>query len=176
MLELRNKRITTSPQIHESTSTASIMWSVSACLLPSAIWGIYVFGVDALVVLLVAIASAVGFELAVGMISRRVTIRDGSAFLTGLLIGFNMPPSLPLYIPVIASFFAIVVVKWTFGGLGGNWMNPALAGRVFVFFSWTGHMTNWKMPRTLPVIDGMTSATPLSFVKSGLFIAIPLSF
>lgn len=169
MIELQHKRITVSPQIHKRTSTASIMWSVSACLLPAAVWGVYVFGLEALIVLIVTIFSSVAFELIISLLTGRVTIQDGSAFLTGLLIGFNLPPSVPLYIPVIAALFAIAVVKWTFGGLGGNWMNPALAGRVFVFFSWTGHMTNWKMPRTLPIIDAVTAATPLSSIKSGLF-------
>jgi electron transport complex protein RnfD len=99
-------------------------------------------------------------------VTKRFTIHDGSAVLTGLLIAFNVPPAVPLYIPVIASVFAIAVVKWSFGGLGSNWMNPALAGRVFVFFSWTGQMTNWTTPRT---VDAVSSATPLSAVKSGLF-------
>ncbi len=167
MIELEHKRITTSPQIHRPESTTSVMWSVSACLAPAAAWGIYVFGARALAVLAVSIAAAVITELALGLVTKRFTILDGSAFLTGLFIGFNVPPGIPLYIPVVASVFAIAVVKWTFGGLGSNWMNPALAGRVFVFFSWTGHMTNWKLPKTL--VDAVSSATPLSSVKSGLF-------
>jgi electron transport complex protein RnfD len=143
------------------------MWTVSASLLPAAAWGIYVFGLRALVVILVSIAASVLTEAGLGAATKRFTVLDGSAFLTGLLIGFNLPPEIPLYIPVIAAVFAIAVVKWTFGGLGSNWMNPALAGRVFVFFSWTGHMTNWKNPVT--VTDAVSSATPLSSVKSGLF-------
>jgi Na+-translocating ferredoxin:NAD+ oxidoreductase subunit D len=88
---------------------------------------------------------------------------------TGLLVGYNMPPAVPLYIPVIASAFAIAVVKLAFGGLGRNWMNPALGGRVFVLFSWTGAMTTWLAPRTWPVpAVTVTSASPLGVLKTGL--------
>ena len=167
MIELERQRITTSPQIHRPESTQTVMWAVSACLVPAAAWGIYVFGLRALVVLLVSIAASAVTEIAFGFALKRFTILDGSAVLTGMLIGFNLPPSVPLYIPIAASVFAIAVVKWTFGGLGSNWMNPALAGRVFVFFSWTGHMTSWTSPKT--VIDAVSTATPLSAVKSGLF-------
>ena len=144
------------------------MWTVSACLVPAAAWGVYAFGVRALVVLLASILAAVASEYAMGAIFKRFTITDGSAALTGLLIGMNMPPAIPIYIPVIASIFAIVVVKWTFGGLGSNWMNPALAGRVFVFFSWTGPMTSWTLPRTLPATDAVSSASYLGIVKTGV--------
>ena len=167
MIELEHKRITTSPQIHRSTSTSSVMWSVSACLLPAAVWGIYTFGASALVVLLVSIGASVLFEFGINLIMKKSTLLDGSAFLTGMLIGFNLPPGIPLYIPVVASLFAIGVVKWSFGGLGANWMNPALAGRVFVFFSWTGHMTSWKVPSG--IADAVSAATPLSSIKSSLF-------
>jgi electron transport complex protein RnfD len=144
------------------------MWTVTACLLPAAVWGVYVFGLRALWVMLASTAAAVLSEYLVGLPLRKFTLGDGSAVLTGLLVGMNMPPAVPVYIPVIASVFAIVVVKWTFGGLGSNWMNPALAGRVFVFFSWTRHMTTWTMPRTLPAVDGFTSATYLGVVKTGV--------
>ena len=167
MIDLEQKRITTSPQIHRPTSTSTVMWSVGACLLPAAIWGIYAFGVQALIVLLVSIGSSLIFEFAANLALKKNTLMDGSAFLTGLLIGFNLPPGIPLYIPVVASLFAIGVVKWSFGGLGANWMNPALAGRVFVFFSWTGHMTSWKVPAM--IADTVSAATPLSSIKSGLF-------
>jgi electron transport complex protein RnfD len=161
-------QVTSSPQYHERQSTARIMWAVTACLVPATAWGVYAFGLRALWVVVASIAASVLAEYLMGLVFRRFTLADGSAVLTGLLVGMNMPPAVPLYIPVIASFFAIVVVKWTFGGLGSNWMNPALAGRVFVFFSWTGHMTTWTMPRTLPVLDGFSSATYLGVVKTGV--------
>jgi len=144
-----------------------IMWVVSACLLPAGAWGVYVFGARAAVTVLAAVLSAVIFEALAALVCKEFTLWDGSAFLTGLLVGYNMPPEVNLYVPVMASAFAILVVKWTFGGLGGNWMNPALAGRVFVFFSWTGSMTRWTMPKTWAV-DAVSSATPLGFLKTRL--------
>jgi electron transport complex protein RnfD len=162
--------VTSSPQFHDEASTSRIMWSVSAALLPAFAWGVYVFGLSALWVTLAATAAAVATEWIIARwMGRGNTLYDGSAVLTGFLVGLNMPPAIPAYIPVIGSVFAIAVVKWTFGGLGNNWMNPALAGRVFVFFSWTGHMTSWKMPATLPAgADGTSGATILGAVKSGV--------
>lgn len=159
--------VTNSPQFHHPQSTRSIMWTVSLCLLPAGIWGIYIFGLRALVVTLAAIVAAVATEYLLGLIRDENTVSDGSAFLTGLLIGFNMPPAVPVYVVVVASVFAIAVVKWTFGGLGANWMNPALAGRVFVFFSWTGGMTTWTLPHTGGA-DAVTGPTPLGSIKTGL--------
>lgn len=137
-----------SPHIHKAGSTASVMWSVVLCLIPAGAWGVYVFGTRALLVIIVSIAASLAGELIGSRLIGRATILDGSAFLTGLLVAYNMPVGVPLFIPAVASLFAILVVKWSFGGLGTNWMNPALAGRVFVFFSWTGGMTRWNLPLT----------------------------
>ena len=163
-------KITTSPHLHKKDSTAKIMWNVGFALLPAAMWGVYVYGLHAAVVLLLSIAAAVGAEYAVNRLINRNTVTDGSAFVTGLLVGMNMPPGVPAGIPVIASLFAILVVKWSFGGLGRNWMNPALAGRVFVFFSWTGSMSSWQTPGT-NLADGLSGATPLGAVKTSLLDA-----
>lgn len=161
--------IETSPQIKSSQTTAKIMWTVVIALIPAGIWGVVSFGYKSLIVLLVTIFAAVLTEYVLNILFKRKTIFDGSAVLTGLLIGFNMPPSVPLFIPVIASVFAIAVVKWSFGGLGGNWMNPALAGRVFVFFSWTSGMNSWKQPSALSSMpDALSSATPLGLFKTGM--------
>ncbi|MFP4363751.1 MAG: RnfABCDGE type electron transport complex subunit D [Spirochaetia bacterium] len=160
--------ISSSPHVHQRFSTSRIMWSVVLCLIPAAIWGIYIFGPHSVIVLTASVAAAVATEGVFNLFYKKVTVLDGSAFLTGFLVGFNMPPSVPIFIPIIASVFAIAVVKWTFGGLGTNWMNPALAGRVFVFFSWTGRMTIWNTPSTWESIDAVTSASPLGAVKSGL--------
>jgi electron transport complex protein RnfD len=146
-----------------------MMWAVVVCLLPAALWGTFLFGVHAAAVLFVSIATAVLAELVVAFSVGRNTLSDGSAVLTGLLLGMSMPPGVPLFIPVLASVFAIVVVKWTFGGLGKNWMNPALAGRVFVFFSWTGPMTNWQMPRLFQGgADAVSGATILGLLRHGV--------
>jgi electron transport complex protein RnfD len=160
-------RVTVSPHLHEGSSTARIMISVIVCLLPAGLWGVFLFGIASLYVILVSVAACVLTEYFITRLQGRFTLNDWSAVLTGLLIGYNMPPSVPLYLPVIASVFAIGVVKMAFGGLGRNWMNPALAGRVFLIFSWTGFMTTWKTPLTWRS-DAVTSATVLGFVKSGL--------
>jgi electron transport complex protein RnfD len=168
--------VAAAPHLHRGLSTSRIMWSVSACLAPAAIWGVYIFGLGSLFILFVSIASALVTEYVITRFRGEFTLHDGSAFLTGLLIGLNMPPTVPAFIPVIASVFAIAVVKQTFGGLGRNWMNPALAGRVFVLFSWTSQMTSWKLPSytnlsrllggssalTGASIDTVTGATPLA--------------
>lgn len=159
------------PQYHDRATTARIMWTVTCALLPAAAWGVYVFGWGAFVVLATSIAAAAVSEAVAAALAGRMTLRDGSAVLTGLLIGMAMPPGVPLFIPAVAAVFAMLVVKWSFGGLGTNWMNPALAARVFVFFSWTGHMTRWILPRTLVpaagAVDGATAATPLGVVQEG---------
>jgi electron transport complex protein RnfD len=167
-------QITSSPHFHSGESTPKIMWSVVICLVPAAAWGVYNFGLRGLLILLVSIGAATGTELLITTLQKKKsTLFDGSAFLTGLLIGFNMSPAVPGFIPIIASVFAIAVVKHSFGGLGRNWMNPALAGRVFAMFCWTGEMTTWSAPLTSP--DAFTGATPLAmgagkFLKTGSYL------
>jgi len=163
-----NLLITVSPHLHSGSSTAGIMTAVILVLLPAGAWGVYIFGAYSLVVILAAVLASVLTELIINRLLGTFTLNDGSAVLTGLLVGYNMPPSIPIYIPVVASIFAIAVVKHTFGGLGRNWMNPALAGRVFVMFSWTGPMTTWLVPKTWGLADAVTGASPLGFVKAGL--------
>ncbi|MBI9093262.1 MAG: RnfABCDGE type electron transport complex subunit D [Sphaerochaeta sp.] len=162
--------VSSSPHLHAKEHTASIMWSVSLALVPATLWGIYAFGLRSLLVLGVSIVTAMLCEYLLGRMSKESTLWDGSAFLTGLLVGMNMSPTVPLYIPFVASAFAIFVAKWVFGGLGANWINPALAGRVFVFFSFTTPMSTYKLPRALAVLapDSLSSATPLSFTKTAL--------
>lgn len=161
------KIVSASPHVHTTMDIRRSMLFVIIALLPSCLWGVYAFGLRALVVLLVSVASALLSEYLLGLIDKKNTVPDLSATVTGLLIGMNMPPAIPLYIPVIASFFAIFVVKWTFGGLGCNWMNPALAGRVFVFFSFSSAMSTFSAPRALAA-DALASATPLSAVKTAI--------
>ncbi len=175
--------VRTSPHIHGPLSTNKAMLWVIIALLPSTLWGCFVFGWYALLVVVVSIGSALLAEYLLGLIYHEFTLRDLSAVVTGLLVGMNMPPHVPIYIPILASVFAIAVAKWTFGGLGSNWMNPALAGRVFVFFSFTSQMSTFVLPRTLLSsadilsrasyanhinADVFSGATPLSLLKSGL--------
>jgi electron transport complex protein RnfD len=157
--------VSASPHLHSRHNTASIMWTVSAALLPAAAWGILAFGWRALLVLAVSILAAALTEYLLGKVAHGFTLMDGSAVLTGLLVGMNMPPDVKLFVPIVASTFAIAVVKWTFGGLGANWMNPALGGRVFVFFSFTSLMNTYRLPRVFMVADAVGSATPLTAIK-----------
>lgn len=158
--------VTSSPHFHDSTSSVpQIMRLVAMSLIPACLWGVYVFGLYSLLVLFVSVLSAITTEYELGKISGKFTINDWSAVVTGMLVGMNMPPTVPIYVPVFASAFAIGVAKWAFGGLGKNWANPAIAGRVFVFFSFTGAMNDYIIPKTLH-IEGVTMASPLSFIKT----------
>ena len=125
------------PHLHAGPSTRALMLTVAACLAPAAAWGALVLGPAALLVLAAAVGASLLGELAIaGLAWRRWTLGDGSALLTGLLVGCSLPASVPLFIPIVAAAFAVAVVKLSFGGLGRNWMNPALGGRLFVTFSW----------------------------------------
>ncbi len=160
--------VTTSPQIHAPGSTRRVMGWVLAALVPAAVWSIVLFGWRAALVITASVAAAVITEGLLNLAFKREnTLNDLSAVVTGVLIGFNMPPEVPVFIPVVASVFAIAVVKWSFGGLGSNWMNPALAGRVFVFFSWGTDMTRWTLPG-IGGADAVSGPTPLGSVKLAL--------
>jgi len=160
------------PHLHEGSTTAAMMWTVTLCLAPSGLWGIWQFGLPALAVLAVSIAAALLGELGMGLILKRPALQDGSAFLTGVLVGYMMPPTVPLYVPLAASLFAMVVVKWSFGGLGSNWMNPALAGVAFALLSWSAAMGSWAAPLAWHTVVAGSAATPVAspvaFFASGL--------
>ncbi len=160
------RTVTTSPHFHSGASTRKIMLNVVIALTPSWLWGVYVFGINALSVMLVSMASAVLTEYLLGKVSHEFTIDDCSALVTGMMIGMNMPADVPLFIPVLCSAFAIAICKWTFGGLGCNWANPAIAGRVFVFFSFSSAMSKFPNPKTLEFPSAVSSASPLSFTKT----------
>ncbi|MCX7794547.1 MAG: RnfABCDGE type electron transport complex subunit D [Thermodesulfovibrionales bacterium] len=157
--------ISVSPHIRSEESVPRIMWTVNLALLPATIMAVYFFGLRALYVLSLSIASAVFFEWAYQKFTKRdITITDGSAFLTGLLLGMNLPPGVPFYLPVIGSFVAIVITKQLFGGLGYNIFNPALIGRAFLLLTWPRIMTTWHEPAGFTV-DAKTTATPLMILK-----------
>ncbi len=131
------------PHLRTTASTAGMAWLVAASLLPAAAWGMALFGMAAVRVCAVAVPAAVAAELLTTVPFGRFTLGDGSAALTGLLIGMFMPAGVPPVVPAAASFFAIVVVKQTFGGLGRNWMNPAMGGVLFALLSWGSSMSRW---------------------------------
>lgn len=154
-------KISSSPHIRDKETTTNIMGKVMVALCPAAIFGIYNFGVKALLIYCITIISCVVFEaLYQKMLGKRITVKDLSAALTGLLLAMNLPVDVPLWIPVIGSFFAIIVVKQLFGGLGQNFMNPALGARCFLLISFTGIMTSFSY-------DAVTTATPLAKLKAG---------
>ncbi len=159
--------VSVSPHVRDEESVAKIMWSVNIALMPALAASFYFFGPRAVVVTLLCIVSALGFEyLFQRGLNRKITINDGSAFLTGLLVGMNLPPDLPFYIPIMGSFVAIVIVKHLFGGLGYNVFNPALVGRAFLLITWPKAMTIWKAPTAeFIATDAVTTATPLGILK-----------
>jgi electron transport complex protein RnfD len=160
--------VSVSPHVKDTESVSRIMWTVNASLLPALLGAVYYFGLRALTVTAVAIVTAMLSEWLVNrMTSKPVTIGDGSAFLTGLLLGLNLPVSSPVYIPVVGSFVAVAISKMLFGGLGFNIFNPALVGRAFVLITWPRAMTTWHAPTTgfASAVDATTTATPLGVLK-----------
>jgi len=157
-----------SPHIFEKKSVKRVMLEVLICLLPATAAGAYFFGLRALYVMAAAVASAVAAEaLCQKLMGRKITIHDGSAALTGLLLALILPPSVPLWIPVVGSFFAIAIGKQAYGGLGGNIFNPALIGRVFLLAAWPALLTTWMLPLDTGShdLDAETGATPLGVAK-----------
>ena len=163
--------VSPSPHARRAVTTSGVMLDVLIALIPATVWGIYMFGLRAALVVLTCVVSSVLFELITQLLLRRtVTISDCSAAVTGLLLGLNLSPAVPLYVPVVGSAFAIIVVKQLFGGIGKNVMNPALAARVFLMLAWTGQMTVFPAAydRVPLGVDAVASATPLVALKQGV--------
>ncbi len=157
--------VSVSPHIRSEESVSRIMWTVNLALFPATFMSVYFFGLRAVYVLSLSILSAVFFEWAFQRLTNRtVTTSDGSAFLTGLLLGLNLPSGVPFYLPIMGSFVAIVITKHLFGGLGYNIFNPALIGRAFLLLTWPRIMTTWLEPAGFTV-DAKTTATPLMILK-----------
>jgi len=151
--------VSMSPHMHSDTTIQRIMMDVIIALLPATIFGIYHFGLSALIITILSIVSCVATEAIFQIITgRKILIHDMSAVVTGLLLALNLPHTVPIFIPILGGAFAIVIVKQVFGGLGQNFMNPALGARAFLLISFAGIMTNWQ-------VDGVSSATPLSIIK-----------
>ncbi len=175
-----------SPHIRTKVSTQNIMLDVCIALLPVSLVGIYQFGWYVLAVLATSVASAILTEyLYAKVLKKEVTVTDGSAAVTGLLLGLFLPPSAPLWIPVVGSVFAILFVKCLFGGIGQNFLNPALAGRAMLMVSWPAIMTTFTVPRDMKdswipwlaakaaelagsTADATSVATPLSDIEDRL--------
>jgi len=176
--------ISNAPHIKTPDSVTKIMWMVVIAMSPAAIYGIYLFGIKALIVLVASVIAAVAAEVVTQyLLKKPITIKDGSAVVTGLLVGMNVPPGAPVWVVVLGSFFAIIIVKQLFGGLGFNVFNPALAARAFMVASWPVQMTTpWHKFSGVNVLspdavnriglkkeafDALTQATPLGVLKEG---------
>ena len=154
-------KVSSNPHIRSKMSTQIIMLCVVIALLPTTVFGIYNFGQNALILVIVTVLSCVLYEYLFDLlVHKSITIKDGSAVVTGLLLALNLPPNAPWWIGVIGGFFAIVVVKMLFGGLGQNFMNPALGGRCFLLLAFTSIMTDFAT-------DAYSGATPLAALKAG---------
>ena len=164
--------VSLSPHVHSGESVSKNMYGVLIALVPALLCSFVYFGIGAILVTLVSVASCVFFEWAINkyMLKRTDTsVLDGSAILTGVLLAFNLPSNLPLWIVMVGALFAIGVVKMTFGGLGCNLFNPALAGRAFLLISFPVQMTTWPKPlQGFFNVDAETAATPLALMKQAI--------
>lgn len=165
--------ISGSPHVHGDQSVKKIMYGVIYAMIPAMLVSIYFFGLDALRVIFISVAACIFFEWAIQkyLIKGPLTVDDGSAIVTGVLLAFNVPSNLPVWIILIGAFVSIGIAKMSFGGLGKNPFNPALVGRVFLLVSFPVQMTSWPVPK--PIIDGalvdtVTGPTPLGLIKEGL--------
>jgi len=171
--------VSPSPHIHSEETVKKLMYGVIIAMLPALAISFFVFGIGAIYVTLLSVLSCVIVEymLTRYVLKKESTIMDGSAIITGILIAFNVPSSLPWWAVVLGSIVAIGVGKSAFGGLGNNPFNPALVGRVFLLVSFPVQMTSWPVPfiSRFQFMDATTGATPLAVIKEGIDAGIPVS-
>ena len=172
---MENKQLilSSSPHIHSGESTPRIMYSVAAALAPAIATGVYLFGLRALWVVILSVAAGLATEAgAQRVMGREVTISDGSALVTGILLALNLPPTVPWWVVIVGSAIAIVIGKQIYGGLGYNPFNPALVARVILLISFPVQMTTWLKPSPLfsGAVDAVTTATPLGAMKTHLMV------
>lgn len=172
---MANFVVSGTPHVRSKESIQSIMRDVIIALVPATAMGIYYFGLRALILIVAAIVSAVFFEWLYEKITKKpVTISDLSAVVTGLLLAMNLPAAAPIWVPIVGSAFAIIFAKQLFGGLGQNFINPALAGRAFLLASYPTEMTTWTAPTGFSGADAVAVATPLSELKAGTGLSASL--
>lgn len=169
-METNNLIVSSTPHIRSKDTVSGIMRDVLIALAPAAIMGIFFFGLNAALVIILSIASCVFFEsLFQYFMKKPITICDLSAVVTGLLLAMNLPSTAPFWVPIVGGFFAIIIAKQLFGGLGQNFINPALAARAFLVASYPTIMTNFVATKdgVIGAIDAVSSATPLSQIAEG---------
>lgn len=164
--------VSPSPHIFGKETTRKLMFGVVLALTPSLLASLYFFGWGALIVTITSVSSCIAFEYVIQkfILRKPVSVTDGSALVTGLLLAFNLPSNLPIFIIIIGALVSIGIAKMTFGGLGNNPFNPALVGRVFLLISFPVQMTSWPVPTGFrnSFTDAVTGATPLGIMKEGL--------
>ncbi len=164
--------ISASPHVHSARTSKKVMYDVLYALIPAFLVSVYVFGISALILTSVAVISCILFEYLIQkfLLKSEITITDGSALITGILLAFNLPSGLPIWMIIVGSLIAIGVAKLSFGGLGYNIFNPALVGRVFLLVCFPVQMTSWPtaVENNLTIVDAVTGATPLGMIKEGL--------
>jgi len=165
--------VTVSPHVSSGESISKIMWLVVIALIPATIGSYVFFGLRAINTILISVATAVTMEAVIQRMRHKpIAILDGSSVITGILLAFNLPPTVPFWIPILGTGVAIVIAKQTFGGLGQNIFNPALAGRAFLLAAYPSHMTRW-IPSRLSNVNVSTYATPLAIVKEKAGVGLP---
>ena len=153
--------VSSSPHVRCGVSTKNLMYDVAIAMLPATIWGVMQFGIYSLIVVVATVLSCVLSEyLFETLMHKPVTISDGSALVTGMILGLNMPPAIPIWMPILGGIFAIIVVKQLYGGLGQNFMNPALGARCFLLIAFAADMTNFT-------VGAYSGATPLAQMRNG---------
>jgi electron transport complex protein RnfD len=164
--------ISPSPHTHGRETTKKLMYGVVLALMPAFFISVFYFGIGAVIVTATSVASCIIFEYLIQrfILKKPLSITDGSAMVTGILLAFNLPSNIPVHIIVIGSLVAIGIAKMTFGGLGNNPFNPALVGRVFMLISFPVQMTRWPVPEGFKTgyTDAITGATPLAIIKEGI--------
>ena len=168
--------VSASPHVRDNVSTKSIMRDVAIAMLPTSIFGVVNFGINALLLIVACVATCVLSEyIWQKAMKKKVTVGDYSAVVTGMILALNLPATLPLWIAILGSVFAIIVVKQLYGGLGQNFMNPALAARCFLLISFTSRMTDFSV-NSVAGVDAVSAATPLAALKAGETVALRSAF
>jgi len=171
--------ISASPHVHSDKTSKRVMYDVLIALVPALLVSFYVFGLSAMIMTSVAVISCLLFEYLIQkyILKTTITVNDGSALITGILLAFNLPATLPLWMVIMGSLVAIGIAKMSFGGLGYNIFNPALVGRVFLLVSFPVQMTSWPTPieNNTNLFDAVTGETTLGIIKEGLLYGETMS-
>ena len=158
--------VSSSPHVRNKITTQNLMFDVAIAMIPASVYGVWQFGMHAILVLIATLVSCVLSEYVYEKLMKKpITVSDGSAVVTGMILALNMPPEIPVWIPFLGGIFAIIVVKQLYGGLGQNFMNPALAARCFLLISFAGFMNNFSSAKL--GFDSMSGATPLAAMRAG---------